>query len=153
MPYFEEIVSLPVTPRIERLKKQLLEEPRYLSLEQALLITESYKKDQGKPRIIQRANALCRTLENISIRIDEDELIVGNRTVGMRGGVVSPEAGISWLEREIDTLDTRPQDPFHVREEDKKQFKEFFAMYQKRWGDNKWKDRLKWYKEMENYEN
>ena len=131
MPYFEEIVSLPVTPRIERLKKQLLEEPRYLSLEQALLITESYKKDQGKPRIIQRANALCRTLENISIRIDEDELIVGNRTVGMRGGVVSPEAGISWLEREIDTLETRPQDPFHVREEDKKQFKEVIVPFWK----------------------
>ncbi|MBT3704527.1 hypothetical protein HOG17_01975 [Candidatus Peregrinibacteria bacterium] len=40
-----------------------------------------------------------------------------------------------------------------IHPEIKKQFKEFFAMYQKRWGDNKWKDRLKWYKEMENYEN
>ncbi|MCL2665929.1 MAG: formate C-acetyltransferase/glycerol dehydratase family glycyl radical enzyme, partial [Defluviitaleaceae bacterium] len=46
------------------------------------------------------------------------ELIVGNRTPGIRGGVVFPEAGVSWVERELDTLPTRPQDKFLVKKED-----------------------------------
>ncbi len=40
-----------------------------------------------------------------------------------------------------------------IHPEIKKQFKELLAIYQDRWRDNKWKDRLQWYKGMENYEN
>ena len=112
------------SPRIAHLKAQTLGEPRYMSIEQARLITESYQLHENEPRILQRAQALAHTLRQIDIRIDPLELIVGNRTAGIRGGVVSPEAGLNWLAKEIDALPTRPQDPFNIRREDVDYFRE-----------------------------
>ncbi len=43
---------------------------------------------------------------------------MGNRTPEIRAGVVFPEAGIGWLEKEIEDLPSRPQDPFRTRPED-----------------------------------
>lgn len=43
--------------------------------------------------------------------MEPEELIVGNRTAGVRYGVVFPESGSSWVDREFETLPTRPQDP------------------------------------------
>lgn len=34
----------------------------------------------------------------------------------------------------------------------KKEFKEFYGMHEERWKNGKWKERLKWHKEMEKYE-
>ncbi len=107
-----------MSSRIAQLKQEMLEEPRYLSIEQARIITEYYKNNQNKPRNIQRAEALAEAMRKIQIRIDAKELIVGNRSAGVRAGVISPEAGISWIDREIENLPTRPQDKFNVRLED-----------------------------------
>jgi len=115
----EEIRGIAVTSRITALKEAMLSETRYLSVEQARLITESYREHPDLPRVLQRAYALEKALTQMAIRIDPGELIVGNRTTGVRAGVVSPEAGLSWISEEIDTLGSRPQDPFQVRPEDK----------------------------------
>ena len=101
----------------------MLAEPRFLSIEQAAIVTEYYKANPDKPRNIQRAESLAETLRRIEIRIDPLELIVGNRTSGVRAGVVSPEAGISWLDDEIEQLPVRPQDTFEVRPEDTATFR------------------------------
>ena len=114
----EEIRRLPMTTRVEALKRRTLSEPRYVSFEQAAIITETYRENPDAPRILQRARALRRAAEEITIRIDPDELIVGNRTASMRAGVVFPEAGLSWVDRELESLPDRPQDPFEVRPED-----------------------------------
>jgi len=63
------------------------------------------------------------------IAIDPEELIVGNRTPDMRAGVVFPEAGISWLDEEIETLPTRPQDTFSVRDQDIRDFRGIILPY------------------------
>lgn len=120
----EAIRALKPTARIERLKEATRGEDRYLSIEQALLITESYRLHAQEPRVLQRAHALAHALRGITIRVDPDELIVGNRTAGIRAGVVSPEAGISWINDELETLPTRPQDPFQVRSADARRFRE-----------------------------
>jgi pyruvate-formate lyase len=133
MDHIGQIQSLNLTDRIKRLKDKMLAEPRYLSLEQARLITQSYQANPNLPRILQRAKSLALALERISIRIEPEELIVGNRTPGVKGGVVFPEAGISWLDREIEGLPTRPQDKFNVRSEDIKQFREAILPF--------WKDK------------
>ncbi len=129
--YIEEIQQLKMTDRISRLKEQMLSEKRYMSLEQARLITESYKKNQDQPRCIQRALSLAYALDKITIRIDAGELIVGNRTPGVRGGVVFPETGTSWINLEIETLPTRPQDKFNVIPEDVREFREEIYPYWK----------------------
>ncbi|MEE8440328.1 MAG: formate C-acetyltransferase/glycerol dehydratase family glycyl radical enzyme [Spirochaetia bacterium] len=120
-----------LTPRISALKNQMLAAPRFLSVEQATIITESYREHPNEPRILQRAHALERALRQIRIRIDPGELIVGNRTSEIRAGVVFPEAGISWVGEELDTLPTREQDPFGVRPEDAQTFNEQIAPFWK----------------------
>lgn len=129
--YFEKIAGLKSTGRIASLKEKMLSEPRFLSLEQALLITECYKENENVPRVLQRAKSLALALNRIEIKIDPEELIVGNRTPGVRGGVVSPEAGISWIDREIETLHSRPQDKFNVRKEDIEEFRNTILPYWK----------------------
>ena len=126
-----EIESLARSERVELLKKEMLDEPRFASIEQACIITESYKESEGQPRCIQRAEALRASLEKIEIRIEPHERIVGNRTKGVRGGVVFPETGASWVDREFETLPTRQQDRFQVRPEDIKTFREEILPYWK----------------------
>ena len=108
--------------RVKELKKAMFAQPRYMSIEQARIVTRVYQNNPGLPRNIQRALALKEALQQIDICITPGELIVGNRTTGVRAGVVFPESGLSWVEREIETLPTRPQDRFEVRAEDVKEF-------------------------------
>lgn len=102
----------------------MLSEPRVVSMEQAILITQSYAENPDLPRPLQRAKALEKALHEISIVIDPAEWIVGNRTPGIRSGVISPEAGMAWVAREIETLPTRPQDRFNITQEDIAVFRE-----------------------------
>ena len=75
--------NLVMTDRIKRLKEKMLSEPRYASIEQAKIITDTYKRNENKPRIIQRALALKAAMEQLEIRVEPEELIVGNRTAGV----------------------------------------------------------------------
>ena len=120
-----------MTERIGHLRNAMLSEERFISIEQALLITQSYKQNEGKARILQRADALSTALNHIRIRIDPKELIVGNRTPGIRNGVVFPEAGIEWIENEIEGFPTRQQDRFSIRSEDIQKFKNEIYPYWK----------------------
>jgi formate C-acetyltransferase len=117
------------TDRITYLKNKMLSEPRYASIEQALIITDTYKQNEDKPRIIQRALSLKAALEQMKINVEPEELIVGNRTAGVRYGVVFPESGSTWVDREFETLPTRPQDRFNVNKEDIKTFREVIKPY------------------------
>ena len=97
------------TQRIKDLKDKMLSEPRYASIEQALIITKTYQENEDDPKIIQRAKSLKAALEKMEIRVEPEELIVGNRTAGVRYGVVFPESGSTWVDKEFETLPTRPQ--------------------------------------------
>ena len=123
------IVMLFQTDRIGYLKDKMLSEPRYASIEQALIITECYKQNEHQPRIIQRALSLKAALEQIQISVEAEELIVGNRTAGVRYGVVFPESGSTWVDKEFETLPTRPQDRFHVHPEDIETFRKVIKPY------------------------
>ena len=120
--YIARVKDIKVTDRIRNLKQATLYEPRYLTVEQAKLITKAYKEHEKESVTMKRAYALREAMEHLEIRIDAGELIVGNRSKESCGGIVFPEGGISWLEREIDMLETRPQDQFHVRPEDREYF-------------------------------
>jgi hypothetical protein len=135
-----QLPDLVMTDRIEHLKRQVFGEPRRLSVAQALLITESYRQEEAAPRIIQRARAFARAAESIPIRIDPGEIIVGNRTPGSRAGVVFPEAAVEWIDRELDSLPTRPQDPFEVSPADARRFREEILPY---WRGKTLEDRVR----------
>lgn len=117
--------------RIEVLKTRMLEQPRYVSIEQALIITKTYQGHETDSKQVKRAWSLYNALTQIEIGIEPEELIVGNRTKGVRYGVVFPESGISWVDREFETIPTRPQDKFLVHPEDIETFRKVIVPYWK----------------------
>lgn len=122
-----------MTNRIQRLKAALFQHPREISLERALLLTESYKQTEGEPVMLRRAKATAYILDNVKIAIRDDELIAGNRTVKPRAGIMSPEMDPYWLLKELDQFPTRPQDRFEISEEDKRCYRdELYPYWEKR---------------------
>lgn len=121
--------DLKKTERIDILKDKMLAEPRYASIEQARIITRVYKENEDKSTVLKRALSLKAALEEMEIAVQPEELIVGNRTKGVRAGVVFPESGLKWINEEFETLPTRPQDKFQVREEDIREFREEIYPY------------------------
>ncbi|MCH3964949.1 MAG: formate C-acetyltransferase [Clostridium sp.] len=117
--------------RIEDLKEQLFSQKREISLERALLYTKSYEKTEGEPTVIRRAKASAHILDNVEISIRPGELILGNRTIKPRSGIVSPEMDPYWIYDELDTIHSRPQDRFYIGEKDKKVYREQLYPYWK----------------------
>lgn len=71
-----------------------------LDLERAKLLTESYKQTEGKSMVLRRALGLRYILENMSIYIRPEELIVGNFASTPDSVVHYPEFSYKWVERE-----------------------------------------------------
>ena len=126
--------------RIFILKDKMLSQPRFVSIEQALIITRTYQENEDKSIPYKRALSLYNALNEIEIGMETEELIVGNRTKGVRYGVVFPESGISWVDREFETIPTRPQDKFNVRSEDIETFRKVIVPY---WKDKSLEDVIK----------
>lgn len=132
--------NLEQTPRITLLKEKMLNEPRYVSIEQARIISRIYQENESLSIPKKRALSLKAALEELEIGVEKEELIVGNRTKGVRYGVVFPESGCSWVNKEFETLPTRPQDKFRIKKEDVKEFKEIIYPY---WQDHSLEDVIK----------
>lgn len=120
-----------MSQRIQILKDKMLSAPRYASIEQARIITRVYQENEHLSIPKKRALSLKAAMEELEIGFEKEELIVGNRTKGVRYGVVFPESGCSWVNNEFETLPTRPQDQFHVKEEDIQEFREKIYPYWK----------------------
>lgn len=118
-----------MSQRVQILKDKMLEAPRFASIEQARIITRVYQENEDLSIPRKRALSLKTAMEELEIGFEPEELIVGNRTKGVRYGVVFPESGCSWVNQEFETLPTRPQDQFHVREEDIQEFREKIYPY------------------------
>ena len=125
------------TARIEKLKSALFAAQREISLERALLYTESHKQTEGENTLLRRAKATAHILDNVAISIREDELIAGNRTIKPRSGIVSPEMDPYWIDKELDSFASRPQDKFYVSERDKTTYREQLLPY---WSQRSMKD-------------
>jgi len=105
--------------RVDRLRREARRIPE-LCIERAVLFTESYKETEGQPEIIRRAKALKKLLSEMTIRIWDGELLVGNATSKRVAGPMLPEVTWKWYLEEMETLSSRKQDNFQpMSEEDK----------------------------------
>ena len=109
--------------RPQRLKQRLLEAPFEICAERAVLWTESQQETEGRPQVVRNALALQHLLENMTIFIAEDELLVGNRTSKRRGSPLFPETKSFSIEAQLDSYETRPIQPFRVGAAEKRALK------------------------------
>lgn len=101
----------------------MLDEERFASIEQAKIITRVYQENETLSTPLKRALALKTCLEELEISVEPEELIVGNRSKGVRAGIVFPESGLRWVNEEFETLPTREQDRFSVHPGDIETFR------------------------------
>jgi len=66
--------------RINNLKNNMLSSKYELCIERMKFFTEIYKQYPNDPEIIKRARAIAHTLNNMTIFIRDDELLVGNES-------------------------------------------------------------------------
>jgi pyruvate formate-lyase/glycerol dehydratase family glycyl radical enzyme len=102
------------TERVYHLREQLVHTTPSLCAERGLLITEAYEAHAGDMPVLRRAKALAHILANMSIYIDEGELIVGNQASALRAAPLFPEYLVDFLEKEIDEFPNRRADVFEV---------------------------------------
>lgn len=108
------------TQRHVLLKENYLKQVPRITIHRARTITKIDKENPGMPRILLRATAFRHCCESAPLIIQDHELIVGAPNGAPRAGAFSPEISWRWLRDELDTIDSRAQDPFHLAEEDKK---------------------------------
>ncbi len=124
------VIEAQKSDRITKLIDHLFEGKPQIEAERAVLLTESYKKTEGKPINVRRGEAFAHILKNIPITIRPYELVVGSNTKKPRSCQIFPEYSFSWLEEEFDTIATRSADPFYISEETKKALKEVFRYWE-----------------------
>ena len=108
--------------RIHFIKDRVVGTRPEMDLENAKIMTESFKETAGEPLCIRKAKAFRSQCQNKTVKIWEEELIVGCSGSKMRGGIICADTCWSVLDDELETISERKYDPFYLREEDKEMF-------------------------------
>ncbi|MFA6008356.1 MAG: formate C-acetyltransferase/glycerol dehydratase family glycyl radical enzyme [Desulfobacteraceae bacterium] len=87
--------------RINRFRRYAWDSEFTVDPQRALLVTEAYRKHEDKPQIVKCALALQHVLENVSISIQKDELIVGEMAAPIKSAPIFPEFSYNWVIDEI----------------------------------------------------
>ena len=109
-----------MTERLQRLKAHYMKQQPSISIHAARAKTRIMKETPGLPPIELRGKAFRYSCETAPLVIQDDELIVGAPCGAPRAGAFSPDIAWRWLRDELETVGTRPQDPFFISEEDKR---------------------------------
>ncbi|HEY43828.1 MAG TPA: glycyl radical protein [Anaerolineae bacterium] len=115
--------------RVAKVREDLMRLTPMICPERAAIITEAYKETEGLPMILRRAKALNRILSEMSIYIEDDQLIVGNQASRGRAAPIFPEYSIEWIIEELDTFDKRPGDVFAISNRTKESLKSIHAYW------------------------
>ncbi len=112
------------TPRHVALKETFLKHVPCITTHRARAITKIAKENPGMPKGVLRGKCFKYCCETAPLVIQDNELIVGAPNGAPRAGAFSPDIAWRWMKDEIDTIGTRPQDPFFISEDDKKIMRE-----------------------------
>lgn len=118
-----------LTPRLERLKGQIVNAKPRVYAERALLMTQAYKENEDAPPVIQKARAMEKIFRESTVLIKDDELIVGCKTPTALGSPLYPEFNVDWIKREIGSLSQRFETAFDISKEHKQAVKEIVVPY------------------------
>ena len=127
MGYFEES-----TMRIQRMRRELLDTQATVCTQRAVLATRAYKAHEMDQTVLKRAYMLKEVLENMTIYIEPETLIVGNQASCNRAAPIFPEYAMDWVIRELDEFDKRPGDRFTITEENKQILRDIYPYWKGR---------------------
>lgn len=118
-----------VSQRVNTLLSRLLDAKPEIFPERALAVTRSYARSDGLSYEMRQAKALADILNEAPVIIEGGELIVGCKTCRPLGSPVYPEIAYEWLEKELETISTRDEQPFFISESTKRLLKKHVFPY------------------------
>ncbi|MBP2643915.1 MAG: pyruvate formate-lyase [Firmicutes bacterium] len=128
--------------RIKRLREKMLVTPQ-ICAERGYFMTESYKETEGQAECARRAKALMKIVQNMTIGIGDEEIIVGRGSSRQRGGLLTPELNSGWYLDELELLSTRNVDRFApLDEETKEKMRQFVPYWHGKSLADKWRARI-----------
>ncbi len=118
-----------MTSRSMRIKQRMLESEPTISSERAVLFTEYVKANWSEPAMTRLSGGFAHVLDNMTIRIEPEELIVGNMGPTPRSCQIFPEYSWKWIEEELDRFEKRRTEKFVVTAHDKEKLREVFRFW------------------------
>ncbi|MBQ9406963.1 MAG: glycyl radical protein [Desulfovibrio sp.] len=112
---------------LERFEGQ---KPR-IDIERALYFTESMKETEGQPLVLRWAKALMHIAKNMTVYVQEDQLLLGRAGCDGRYGILYPELDGDFLDIAVRDLPTRATSPASITPEDAKRVINDIAPYWK----------------------
>lgn len=106
-----------ITQRIETIRQNYVNAKPEISCQRAKIWTDSHRETEGLPVAIRRARAFYDCCDRLEVHIFEGELVVGAIGEFRKCGILTPEFSWMWVDREMDTFATRPQDPYLMTDE------------------------------------
>ncbi len=125
--------------RVERLRERIINAPQEVSIERARLLTRSMAENWDGHPLTRMSMALEQILDNMSVVIRDDELIVGCRTEKLKGAPLFPENKSRWIEGDLDGFDKRILQRALITEDEKKELREHILPF---WGGKTVEDRF-----------
>jgi pyruvate formate-lyase/glycerol dehydratase family glycyl radical enzyme len=110
--------------RVERLRQRIIDANQEVCVERARYLTESMKLHWEKHPLTRMSLALEHILNNISVIIRDDELVVGCRTSKLKGAPLFPENKSRWIEGDLENFDVRVLQRALITAEEKKELAE-----------------------------
>ncbi len=117
-------------PRLFKLVEAFEGKKPYIDVERAVLFTESMKQTEGELLVLRWAKAMRHVAQNISVYIDDHQLIVGRcGKQGSRYGILYPELDGDYQAAALKELPGHASSPFEVSAEDARIVEEVIAPY------------------------
>ena len=110
--------------RVGRLRDRIINAPQEVCIERARFLTRSMSKHWSENPHTRIGLALEHILNNITVTIRDEELIVGCRTSKLKGAPLFPENKSRWIQGDVDNFDLRVVQRALITEEEKRELRE-----------------------------
>ncbi|MFW6142181.1 MAG: trans-4-hydroxy-L-proline dehydratase [Candidatus Saliniplasma sp.] len=122
----------PMNDRIKKLRGDSVENTVTISMERAKLMTEFYEviDIDDRPEPVRRALAFKYLMENVSLPIEEGQLIVGLRGTGVKEVPTYPEV-CCHDEQDLQVLNSREKNPYEISISDREDYRKRIRPYWK----------------------
>ena len=120
-------------PRVNHLRKAFLEREYLIDVERFRNVTQAYKENERATTKIRCARAFEKILMNATLRIYDEDLIIGEICAPAKASPQYPEFSIDWMLHEAlyEPFEEREHDQhYFASEEDRKEFIELCYYWQ-----------------------
>jgi formate C-acetyltransferase len=120
----EKVADRRGSPRVQRLRQRWIDAPREVCVERARYLTQSMAANWDLHPLTRMSMALEHILDNVSVVIREDELVVGCRTSKLSGAPLFPENKSRWIDGDLEAFNRRELQRVLITEEEQRELRE-----------------------------